>query len=61
MTILKMVPLPLVKFLSRTGLLAWFSPFFKMTSRSLTDVVSELTTNEELRAVFSYIFPTYGR
>ncbi|XP_065255539.1 all-trans-retinol 13,14-reductase [Emys orbicularis] len=60
MTILKMVPVPLVKFLSRTGLLAWFSPFLKMTSRSLTDVVSELTTNEELRAVFSYIFPTYG-
>ncbi|XP_030407747.1 all-trans-retinol 13,14-reductase isoform X4 [Gopherus evgoodei] len=60
MAILKMVPVPLVKFLSRTGLLAWFSPFFKMTSQSLTDVVSELTTNEELRAVFSYIFPTYG-
>ncbi|XP_032629295.1 all-trans-retinol 13,14-reductase isoform X2 [Chelonoidis abingdonii] len=60
MVILKMVPVPLVKFLSRTGLLAWFSPFFKMTSRSLTDVVNELTTNEELRAVFSYIFPTYG-
>uniref|UniRef100_A0A8C3RTS3 All-trans-retinol 13,14-reductase n=1 Tax=Chelydra serpentina TaxID=8475 RepID=A0A8C3RTS3_CHESE len=60
MPILKMVPVPLVKFLSRTGLLAWFSPFFRMTSRSLTDVVSELTTNEELRAIFSYIFPTYG-
>ncbi|KAM9165006.1 all-trans-retinol 13,14-reductase isoform 2-T2 [Pangshura tecta] len=60
MAILKTVPVPLVKFLSRTGLLAWFSPFFNMTSRSLTDVISELTTNEELRVVFSYIFPTYG-
>ncbi|XP_006129180.3 all-trans-retinol 13,14-reductase [Pelodiscus sinensis] len=60
MVILKMLPMPLAMFLSRTGLLAWFSPFFKMASRSLTDVVSELTTNEELRAVLSYIFPTYG-
>ncbi|XP_074837968.1 all-trans-retinol 13,14-reductase isoform X2 [Carettochelys insculpta] len=60
MTLLKMMPVTLAKFLSRTGLLAWFSPFFKMVSRSVTDVVNELTTNQELRAVLSYIFPTYG-
>ncbi|XP_067401900.1 all-trans-retinol 13,14-reductase [Emydura macquarii macquarii] len=60
MSILKMMPVPLAKFLSLTGLLAWFSPFFRMASRSVTDVVNELTTNEELRAIFSYIFPTYG-
>uniref|UniRef100_A0A8C8S8V1 All-trans-retinol 13,14-reductase n=1 Tax=Pelusios castaneus TaxID=367368 RepID=A0A8C8S8V1_9SAUR len=60
MNILKMMPLPLARFLSRSGLLAWFSPFYRMASRSVTDVINELTTNEQLRAVLSYIFPTYG-
>ncbi|XP_006031222.1 all-trans-retinol 13,14-reductase isoform X1 [Alligator sinensis] len=58
--ILKLLPLPVAKLLSKTGLLGWFSPFIKMAPRSLSEVVNELTTNEELRAVFCYIFPTYG-
>lgn len=32
-----------------------------MAPRSLTEVVNELTENKDLRAVFSYIFGTYGR
>ncbi|KAF7242172.1 All-trans-retinol 13,14-reductase [Varanus komodoensis] len=58
--VLKMLPMPLVKFLHCSGLLALISPFFRMVSKSVSDVVSELTTNAELRAVFSYIFPTHG-
>ncbi|KAK6470272.1 all-trans-retinol 13,14-reductase-like [Huso huso] len=60
MAVLKMIPMPLAKFLICSGLLRLFSPFYKMASRSLTDVVSELTSNKELQAVFSYIFGTYG-
>lgn len=32
-----------------------------MAPRSLTEVVNELTENKDLRAVFTYIFGTYGR
>uniref|UniRef100_A0A8C3LU49 All-trans-retinol 13,14-reductase n=1 Tax=Chrysolophus pictus TaxID=9089 RepID=A0A8C3LU49_CHRPC len=58
--VLKLLPLPLVRLLSRSGLLSLLSPSCRMTSRSVKDVVDGLTTNAKLRAVFSYIFPTYG-
>jgi len=58
---LKTCPLPLAKFLAYTGLAERLSFFFKMASRRLTDVVNELTENKDLRAVFTYIFGTYGR
>uniref|UniRef100_A0A8C2TKA4 All-trans-retinol 13,14-reductase n=1 Tax=Coturnix japonica TaxID=93934 RepID=A0A8C2TKA4_COTJA len=58
--VLKMLPLPLVRLLSCSGLLSLLSPFCRMASRSVKDVVDGLTTNPKLRAVFSYIFPTYG-
>ncbi|CAL8304525.1 unnamed protein product [Merluccius merluccius] len=57
---LKIYPLPLAKFLVYTGLANRLSFFFKMASRSLTDVVNELTENKDLRAVFAYLFGTYG-
>ncbi|KAG7459743.1 hypothetical protein MATL_G00213950 [Megalops atlanticus] len=60
MPMLKILPAPLAKFLACSGLANWLSPFFKMASRSLTEVVNELTDNKDLRAVFSYIFGTYG-
>ncbi|XP_069475033.1 all-trans-retinol 13,14-reductase-like isoform X2 [Ambystoma mexicanum] len=60
LAILKMIPLPLAKFLTWTGLVTRLSPFFKLASRTVTQVVNELTENEELRGVFSYIFGTYG-
>ncbi|KAM6957575.1 all-trans-retinol 13,14-reductase [Aplochiton taeniatus] len=60
MALLKICPLPVAKFLVCTGLAERISFFFKMASRSLTDVVNELTENKDLRAVFSYIFGTYG-
>ncbi|NWX20927.1 RETST reductase, partial [Aegotheles bennettii] len=58
--ILKMVPPALAALLCRSGLLQWLSPFCRLVSRSLKEVVDDLTTNPELRANLSYIFPTYG-
>ncbi len=60
MVLLKLIPSPLAKFLVHTGLAVRLSSFFRYASRSLTDVVSELTQNKDLRAVMSYIFGTYG-
>ncbi|XP_054908075.1 all-trans-retinol 13,14-reductase-like [Poeciliopsis prolifica] len=59
--VLKLCPLPLAKFLIHTGLVKHLSFFFKMAPRSLRDVVNELTENKDLRAVFTYIFGTYGQ
>lgn len=61
LAVLKLCPVPLAKFLVYTGLAKRLSFFFQMASRSLTDVVNELTENKDLRAVFCYIFGTYGR
>ncbi|NXT92530.1 RETST reductase, partial [Anhinga rufa] len=58
--ILKMIPRALATLLCRSGLLPRLSPFFQLASCSLKEVVDGLTTNHELGAVFSYIFPTYG-
>ncbi|XP_059494671.1 all-trans-retinol 13,14-reductase [Stegostoma tigrinum] len=54
--VLKMIPFPLAKFLVRTGMVHWISTIFKVASTSLTKVVNELTENQDLRAVFCYIF-----
>ncbi|KAI7803604.1 all-trans-retinol 13,14-reductase-like [Triplophysa rosa] len=61
MVLLKLVPVPLAKFLVHTGLANRISSFFRYASRSLTEVVNELTQNKDLRAVFCYIFGTYGK
>ncbi|NXA26797.1 RETST reductase, partial [Ibidorhyncha struthersii] len=58
--VLKMIPRAVATLLCRSGLLLWFSPFCRLASRSLKEVVEGLTANQELRAVFSYPFPTYG-
>ncbi|PWA17742.1 hypothetical protein CCH79_00008310 [Gambusia affinis] len=60
MAVLKLCPLPLAKFLIHTGLIKHVSYFYKMAPCSLTDVVNKLTENKDLRAVFTYIFGTYG-
>ncbi|XP_077069321.1 all-trans-retinol 13,14-reductase [Siphateles boraxobius] len=59
--LLKFLPIPLAKFLVYTGLAKRLSTFFCYASRSLTDVVNELTQNKDLRAVLCYIFGTYGK
>ncbi|NXD73004.1 RETST reductase, partial [Eolophus roseicapillus] len=60
LAILKLVPRALGALLCRSGLLPRLCPFFRLASRSLKEVVAALTSNRELRAIFSYIFPTYG-
>ncbi|XP_053707783.1 all-trans-retinol 13,14-reductase-like [Synchiropus splendidus] len=57
---LKLLPSPVAKLLVSSGLAKHLSYFFKMAPRSLTEVVNELTENKDLRAVFAYIFGTYG-
>lgn len=59
--ILKMVPRALALLLCRSGLLPRLSPFCRLASHSVKEVVERLTANRELQAVLSYIFPTYGR
>ncbi|NXY82595.1 RETST reductase, partial [Alcedo cyanopectus] len=58
--VLKMVPRVLASLLCRSGLLPRLSPFCQLALRSVRDVVGMLTANRELRAVLSYLFPTYG-
>ncbi|NXE30178.1 RETST reductase, partial [Ardeotis kori] len=58
--VLKMIPRPLATLLCRSGLLPRLSPFCRLASRSVKEVVDGLTANRQLRAVLSYIFPTYG-
>ncbi|NXM30210.1 RETST reductase, partial [Oxyruncus cristatus] len=60
MSVLKMLPRYLTRLLCWSGLLPRFCSFSRMASRSLKEVVDSLTPNPELRAVLSYIFPTYG-
>ncbi|XP_061761456.1 all-trans-retinol 13,14-reductase [Nerophis ophidion] len=60
MVLLKIFPAPLAKLVVYSGLLKSLSPFYKMAPHSLTEIVSELTENKDLRAVFSYCFGTYG-
>ncbi|XP_017274804.1 all-trans-retinol 13,14-reductase [Kryptolebias marmoratus] len=60
LALLKLCPVFLAKFLIHTGLVKRLSLFFKMAPRSLTDVINGRTQNKDLRAVFSYIFGTYG-
>ncbi|CAK6435260.1 unnamed protein product [Pipistrellus nathusii] len=58
--LLKILPLPVAQFLSRCGLLTWFSPFLRGSVQSLAETLRQLPASRELQAVLSYIFPTYG-
>ncbi|XP_077475291.1 all-trans-retinol 13,14-reductase-like [Stigmatopora argus] len=60
LAVLKQLPAFLAELLVRSGLVGYVSPFFKMASRSVTEVIDGLTENKDLRAVFAYIFGTYG-
>ncbi|XP_008154129.2 all-trans-retinol 13,14-reductase isoform X1 [Eptesicus fuscus] len=58
--LLKTLPLPVAQFLSRCGLLTWFSPFLRGSMQSLAEALQQLPASRELQAVLSYVFPTYG-
>ncbi|XP_068012674.1 all-trans-retinol 13,14-reductase [Melanerpes formicivorus] len=58
--LLKLLPWALVRLLCCSGLLPWLFSFCQLAPRTVKDVVDGLTPNPELRAVLSYLFPTYG-
>ncbi|XP_037015586.2 all-trans-retinol 13,14-reductase isoform X2 [Artibeus jamaicensis] len=58
--LMKILPLPVAQFLSKCGLLTRFSPFLRTSTQSLAEVLRQLPASQELQAVLSYIFPTYG-
>lgn len=58
--LLKMLPLRLAQLISKCGPLTRFFPFLRASTQSLADVLWQLPASPELRAVLSYIFPTYG-
>ncbi|XP_001379874.2 all-trans-retinol 13,14-reductase isoform X1 [Monodelphis domestica] len=60
MVLLKILPLPVVKLLDKLGVLAFFSPFLRAATQSLGEVLSQLPASQDLKAVLSYIYPTYG-
>ena len=57
---MKTLPLPVVQFLNKCGLLTRVSPFLRASTQSLAEVLRQLPASQELQAVLSYIFPTYG-
>uniref|UniRef100_K9ILR7 All-trans-retinol 13,14-reductase n=1 Tax=Desmodus rotundus TaxID=9430 RepID=K9ILR7_DESRO len=58
--LMKTLPLPVVQFLNKCGLLTPVSPFLRASTQSLAEVLRQLPASQELQAVLSYIFPTYG-
>lgn len=58
--LMKILPLPVAQFLNKCGLLTRFSPYLRASTQSLAEVLRQLPASQELQAVLSYIFPTYG-
>ncbi|XP_003984273.2 all-trans-retinol 13,14-reductase [Felis catus] len=58
--LLKTLPLRIAQLLSKWGLLTHLSAFLRASTQSLDEVLRQLPASPELRAVLSYIFPTYG-
>ncbi|XP_048416829.1 all-trans-retinol 13,14-reductase-like [Stegostoma tigrinum] len=60
LVIIKMIPLPLARFLIKSGIIHWISSIFKLASTPLSDVVNKLTQNKDLRTVMCYVCGDYG-
>ena len=60
MAALKMVPKWFANFLISCGLVQRLSPGIKYYQRSLTQVLNDIFTDEELKAVLAYSFGDYG-
>ncbi|XP_066485196.1 all-trans-retinol 13,14-reductase [Tiliqua scincoides] len=58
LAILKMIPLWLSLLLIRLGIIHWISPVFKLACSRHSEIIEKLTTNKDLRAIFSYFY--YG-
>ena len=57
---LKIMPKWLASFLVKTGIINLMTNYFKYSQRTLTEVLEELTDNQDLRAVLGYCFGDYG-
>lgn len=57
---LKFMPSWMSRLLVKTGLVNYTTDYFKLSSRTLTEVLEEITQDKELRAVLSYNFGDYG-
>ncbi|XP_002732825.2 all-trans-retinol 13,14-reductase-like [Saccoglossus kowalevskii] len=56
----KIVPTWWIDFLASTGLIHYFTNYYKYSQRSVSDVMNELTDNKELQTVIAYSFGDYG-
>ena len=59
--LMKTLPLWFAQFLVKTGLINLFTDFFKYSSKSVKDVVDEVTDDDDLKAVLAYNFGDYGK
>ena len=56
-----MLPLWLMKFIIKTGLLHLFSSLPKYCAKSLEDFMNEITENKRLQSALCYSFGDYGK
>lgn len=59
--LLKTLPLWLAQFLVKTGLINYFTDFFKYSKKSVKDVLDDIITDKDLKAVLAYNFGDYGK
>eukprot|EP00923_Selenidium_pygospionis_P049319 GHVN01084969.1.p1 GENE.GHVN01084969.1~~GHVN01084969.1.p1 ORF type:complete len:630 (+),score=71.82 GHVN01084969.1:182-2071(+) len=57
---LKLLPKVIAKFIVSTGLAQCFFTFFKLSAKSLSEVLNEVTMDPQLKAVLGYNFGDYG-
>lgn len=58
--LLKLLPLWFANLVISSGFLRWMVPVVEYYTRSLSDVLDELTDNQELKAVLAYSYGDYG-
>ena len=57
----KMLPKWLVSIVIKLGLVNFLTKYFKYSSKTVKQVLDELTDNKQLKAVLSYSFGDYGK
>ncbi|KAK6190807.1 hypothetical protein SNE40_002594 [Patella caerulea] len=60
MMMMKIIPKWLSKILAATGIVDLLTNYFKYSRKTVTEVLNELTDNQELKATLSYIWGDYG-
>lgn len=58
--LVKFIPLWAAWLLEVTGLINYFTSFYKWNKKTCKEVVAEITKNQELRDIFCYCFGDYG-